>query len=88
MKLKQIAAILLLTLSFTSLTFADCTLAGSSYLYPSGYMVPHTDIYSRFFICGGDGIWHEFECPEGLWFNSQIFACDFPWNVPYPGEKI
>lgn len=87
MKLKKIAAVLLLTLSFSTLSFADCIRGGST-LFPTGYLIPHSNIYSRYFECDENGWWVERECPAMLWFNPVTWVCDFPWNVPNPGQEF
>lgn len=45
-----------------------------------GYFYPSTKACSEYLICF-DGFWFEATCPNELWFNPEINACDLPEYV-------
>ena len=39
---------------------------------------------SKFYVCTHNGPF-EMNCPEGLWFNTELNVCDYPENVVCEG---
>ena len=41
---------------------------------------------SKFYVCIHNGPFaFEMNCPEGLWFNTELNVCDYPENVVCEG---
>ena len=85
MKKLKFLSVLLLSVSFSASVSAFCIIGDID--IPNGFFRAHHTIFSKYFECV-EGYWTERECPEGLWFNPSTSACDFPWNVAFPGGGL